>query len=517
MTLQPSQPESTAQAPKRRGRPPKTKVQIQAPISAAPAIVQAKPKVVAWKDIPPEKREILVRPSAFCRVVEGMSLTDRQCEIMDDFGPMGSRVAVRTCNESGKTSRIIAGLILWHGSVFPLGTAISTSGSWLQITHQLVPHLKRYAHKHPKWIFNATDISNAGRPLWLGFSTNDAGRAEGFHGEPTAPLLALVDEAKSVPDEIFTAIDDRCNPQRYGLLSSPGYASGEFYRAHTSNSQLYKTHKLTAYECPHIAADTIERRIKKWGADHPLVKSMIFAEFMEFIEDALLTLADWENCIEHAPDRAGIERHAFCDFAGKGGDNNVFAARLGNEVWIEDYWNQRTEMESVGHYVTLFNKLKREYGFQPHEISGDADGIGGPMCDRLNEVGWPINRFHGGSAALESTHYFNRISEVWFTGAEKIKKRQIIIRDRSNEELRGQIMSRKRKEPSNGKLQIEPKKEMFARGLPSPDLADAVLGAMATGFSNRSMNVIRKDPLWATDNDDMGVDANLLAGMDAGF
>lgn len=483
--------------------------------SGAPAIVRPEPKTVPFSKLDDDKRAILAQPSVFCRKVLGMELYDKQAEIMDSLAPIYSRTSAVCANEVGKTRKIITGLILWHGTVFKMGHSVSTSGSWLQVTHQLVPALKAYEAKFPQWKFTQTDIQGPLCPKWTGFSTNNSNRAEGWHGSVEEVLAAWVDEAKGVDDSIFTSIEDRVNPQRYGLFSSPGYAQGEFYRSHTKHAALYKRFKITAFDCPHITRESIDRRIKKWGINHPLVRSMIFAEFMEMVQGGMLTLADWDQCIENPPGRGGAERHAFVDFGGAGGAETVLAARIGNEVWIESAWRHANEMETVGRLVNGFAKLKREHGFQPHEIEGDADGIGGPMIDRLREVGWPISEFHGGSPALESDRYFNRIAEVWMTGCDKIRARQLRIRDAFDEDLKGQIMSRLLLTHSSGKLQVEPKQAMAARNLPSPDRADAWLGAAFRGYSDHKTTAIRYDQAQWTDN--MEVDQGILDGMNAGL
>lgn len=445
-----------------------------------------------------------------------MSLSDKQAEVMDALAPVWSRVSARCANEVGKTSRMICGLILWHGAMFPRSTSVSTSGSWLQVTKQLVPHLHRYKERFPKWDFKATEITgHDGRAVWTGFSTKEEGRAEGFHGGIEDPLMVLADEAKSISDAIFTAIEDRVNPQRYGLFSSPGYAEGEFYRSHTVNSKLYRTFKITAFECPHIEPHTIQRRIDKWGRDHPLVKSAIDADFMEFIQDAIFSLADWDSCIENAPQIVPGERHAFIDFSGLGGAETVLGMRLGNEVWREDSWSMLPEMATVGRLVTGLSKLKREYGLRPEEVEGDADGLGGPMIGRLEELGWPIGRFHGGEAP-NSPDYFNLVSEVWFTGADRMRRNEIVIRDWKDEDLRGQLINRKNVPHSSGKLKIESKKDMVKRNLPSPDRADALLGSMRQGVGGGRRNIIRRDPLDVLE-DTMSVTEDLIGGINAGL
>jgi phage terminase large subunit len=404
-----------------------------------------------------------------------MQLSDKQAEIMDSLALIWSRTSAVCANEVGKTSRLVCGCFLWNGSMFPRGTGVGTSGSWLQVKNQLMPNLHRFKERFPKWDFNSTGITgHDGRKVLSLFSTKDPGRAEGWHGSIEEPLMVLVDEAKSVPDSIFTALDERVNPQRYALFSSPGFAQGEFYRSQTDNPSTFQRFKITAYDCPHIEPLTIARRIAKRGIDDPFIRSAIFAEFMEFVQNAIVTLADWNNCVENSPPATPGERHAFVDFSGTGGSETVVAARVGNEVWIEDSWANLPEMASVGRIVTAFSKLKSEYGFRPEEIEGDADGLGGPMIGRLEEVGWPIVRFHGGTPADNPDLYFNKISETWMTGADQMKQNKVnFVKLWRDEDLRAQMMSRPTVPHSSGKIRIMSKEDMAKKNIESPDRADA--------------------------------------------
>jgi hypothetical protein len=56
--------------------------------------------------------------------------------------------------------------------------------------------------------------------------------------------------------------------------------------------------------------------------------------------------------------------------------------------------------------------------------------------------------------------------------------------------LRGQLMNRKRKKNDKGKLAVESKEDMKARGVPSPDRADALIGCLAPtgGFGFRNID-----------------------------
>lgn len=429
------------------------------------------------------KAAVICRPDVFAAGI-GMTLYPRQAEVLRALEKPGARVALKACNESGKTSRIITAAILWHLTMYPRGVVKSTSGSWHQITTQLVPKLKSFAHKFPAWKFHEQEVENGLGGYWWGISTNDAGRFEGAHADEDAPLLIIVDEAKTVPDAIFQAIE-RCRPTRLLLASSTGATEGEFYHAFGRNAPYYTSlFTITVDDCPHISREHVERTTAKWGGrDSDLIKSMFWAEFMTKSDDLVVNMAALERLLANPPmEQRKPECKGFCDFAA-GGDENVFAVRRGNRVVIEDAWRERDTMAAVGRFILNFKRA----GLEPWEIEGDADGLGKPMCDALAEAGWPITPFHGGQEPRFDEHYANLSAETWYEGAREIEQGTVILP--ADGELRGQLLSRRRRYNSKGKLGVEPKEEMRRRGLPSPDRADAVLGAMRPLLAAKSVTL----------------------------
>lgn len=472
-------------------------------------------KAATYDRLTPEQKAALATPAAFARFHLKQEPVATQEKVMNACARNGARVAFRCCNEGGKTSHVVAPLILWWLAVFPKGQVVSTAGAWRQVKSQLIPKLKSFAGKFPHWEFNDTGIKRPnpdGQMVegYIGFSTNDAGKFEGYHGSLDAPLLIIVDEAKTVTDDIYEAVD-RCNPQSLLIASSPGNAEGEFYRAFGTRAAFYDRFKMEAKECPWIDPSTIEKRIAKWGMDHPLVRSMIFAEFMDYVEGGLLTLAQFEKCIENPPQFKSGRRHAFCDFAG-GGDENCLGLEHGNRVRIEKAWRDKDVMAAVGQFVTLFKKLHHEIGLEASEIEGDADGqYGHDMVQAIREAGWPILEFHGGHEPLTEPDYFNRISEVWGQGTNLIKRCERIIEN--DDELRAQLIDRKSKFHSKGKIWLESKEDMRKRGRSSPDRADAILGAMGPLPRVESFSIAPK-----SGHDEWGEayepDRGVLAGME---
>lgn len=429
----------------------------------------------------------LVTPHGYAGEKLGMSLYRVQAEVLQALRPPGSVVSFRSCNEGGKTKRVICAAILWHLEVYPKGRVISTSGSYRQIKDQLLPALHAYQHLYPGWSFLKTPRIETPHIdcFWEGFSTNDAGKFEGHHAEGNErPLMIIVDEAKTVKDDIFEAID-RCKPTRLLIASSPGYAEGEFYRSHTTRAKFYKTFVQRASDCPHWRAEDIARLREKWGNDHPLVRSMIDAEFMPMTEDAVIDLRVIEDLLANPPIWLAGERKAFCDFAWSGdGDESVLALRRGNLVTIEESFRADNLHAICGRFIAAFRRL----GLEASEIEGDDGGGGKLVIDQLHAMGWPIGRANNQEAPRHDDHYANLGAEMWYEGALAMSRRAVILPD--DNDLRGQLLDRKRVPNNKGKLAIESKKDMRARGVPSPDRADAVLGAIAPQRQLKSVSLI---------------------------
>jgi hypothetical protein len=168
----------------------------------------------------------------------------------------------------------------------------------------------------------------------------------------------------------------------------------------------------------------------------------------------------------------------FCDFAG-GGDYNAFALCDGNTAWIEDDWREKNTMATVGRFIALFRRL----GLVGHQI-GDDQGFGGALMDRLAERGYHLKRFRNGDPAQNKKDFFNSDAEKWSRVGKLIENRQIIIRDVKPDRLERlvkQLTSRQKIYDSDGRERLEPKDKMKARGLRSPDLADALVGATIMG------------------------------------
>jgi phage terminase large subunit len=465
---------------------------------------------------PEEIIQEISTPEGFAKHILGLSLYPWQKGVLKDLAQQDARVALRAANGSGKTSTVIASILLWHCFCYRKSLSVTTAGVFRQVESQLWPAMRSHVSKlgagwevtsgEIRFIHQSGDVSRI-----IGYSATDPGRAEGWHAEDHKyhPLLMVVDEAKTVADPLFEAIS-RCQPTRLLIASSPGGSSGAFYRAFTKEADMWKKHAVTAFDCPHITPKQIEEVIQRYGEKHPLTRSMIYGEFVDIGNESLIiNLNQLQNCITSPPDFKPGTKTAGVDFAA-GGDCNVLCVRDGNKVLPLIAWRERDTMSAVGRFIVEFKK----HGLKAEDIYADASGLGMPMCDALAEAGWEVNRVNFGSTAYDPEAYTNRAAEMWYGMAKKIEAAEVILPE--DDELTAQLTCRRSLVNSKGKLGVESKDSMRSRGLASPDRADALALCLDGGNISFDLTFPVEKPTWRSLQALMESSDPVMAGFDAG-
>jgi hypothetical protein len=241
-----------------------------------------------------DDRELVARSCAtpwnYAKAKLGMNLTPKQAAVLKDWFVPGSRVACRCGNEVGKTSRLAVASILHHAEQLK-GMVVSTAGVARQVKTQLIPNLQTVRTPLPGLEVSGGFASSTPRAelRYLGFTAANEGTFQGFHNLD-GPLGIILDESAIIKDKLIIAAEERCNPTRFLMMGSPLDPTGQFYKNCTSQAKYYKQHKITQFDCPWISKEVIERRIEKYGPEHPIVLSSIYADFCLKVEGALLSL-----------------------------------------------------------------------------------------------------------------------------------------------------------------------------------------------------------------------------------
>lgn len=236
-------------------------------------------------------QDLVTTPIGFASEVLGVQLYPWQDRVITWYeNAPGRRVKGSLCtpNGAGKDSMVIATLALWWVAVHRRGRVVITSKDARQIDEQTWPALERHRPKFAgwKWIEREIETPTGGKIIL--FTTDDAGRAEGFHretrtdGSPSneGPLLLIANEAKSIPDDIFSAFD-RCTFDGLLYTSSPGSKDGRFYDSQIKPEHGFKRMAIGLKDCPHIPEERINDIVATYGPNSPFTRSTLYGEFME--------------------------------------------------------------------------------------------------------------------------------------------------------------------------------------------------------------------------------------------
>ena len=497
---------------------------LPAPAHKPPA--QKKGRPAGTKGKPPVSKEPPISEKKFLlewfpELFWGERVYPWQFKALQCLGHRGSRVALRAANGSGKTSKITAAAIMWHMMRFPGSQTVVTAGVYRQVAEILWPVLRNKAQglggSEMGWEVTESRITYLAPgytepAVCNGFSAEDPEKAEGWHARGRDNnLLYVIDEAKSVSDKIFEAME-RCQPTRVLVTSSPGGRSGAFYNIFRKGDDRYDMFKVTAFDCPHIKQDWIDQQTAIYGERSAFIQSMIYAEFGEEEGGALvLPPRVLQAAISSPAAKTGTQLYAGVDFAA-GGDENVIAIREGNAVKEIISWREKDTMSAIGRFITEFKRHNLEANY----IYADAGGLGIPMCDALREAGWDVHRVNNGEQARNSGHFANRGTEMWTQYARLVETGKVIVPN--DEKLHQQLTTRNLGHNAKGKLMVESKDKMRERGLGSPDRADAVILAFC-GIGTTMEDYLAKHGkrvTFADLDDEAGDGASVMAGAHAG-
>ncbi len=159
------------------------------------------------------------------------------------------------------------------------------------------------------------------------------------------------------------------------------------------------------------------------------------------------------------------------------GDNDRCAIirRKGRLAFGIEVLRNHNTMELAGRVKTIIDKE------QPAKVFIDSIGIGAGVVDRLKEMGYAcVEGINVARSANDRERFANLRAELWsemrdwFTG-------ELPVQIPDDDELHRDLCSLGYKHRSNGQLLIESKAELKKRGMPSPDIGDALMMTFAYG------------------------------------
>jgi len=412
-------------------------------------------------------------------VLQRFSLPATRFNYVEDV----NRINLVAANGSGKSAYVVAPSGVWTAMSQPESIVAITSSSGTQLDRQTGAAIKHVCEqvnrlhqkqlwtcKYRDYTFDPTGDGRHKSKIYL-YATDEPGKAEGYHPLVPGGMFAYIaDEAKSVTDEIFAAIE-RCNGKSHWMnVSSPGQPLGFFYNAYTSSR--WWNRKVTAYECPHIKKSEIDSAREAFGEGSPLFRSAYLAEFTSVNESVVIPferiLAQYRHPADYVRDgirRAGVDLSA-------GGDEQCVVVMDGNQM-IAIEAACLTDHRLIHRWLV---GIFRKYNLSGENINVDDGYTGRAVIDYLRNDNYHVVPVQFGGKAYNSVAYANRGTEMWLNYERHLQ----YLRLQDDAKLKKQLASRYyKRSDATGKIILESKREARANGHGSPDRGDAAVLALA--------------------------------------
>lgn len=192
------------------------------------------------------------------------------------------------------------------------------------------------------------------------------------------------------------------------------------------------------------------------------------------------------------------------DVARHGDDRTVCLLRNGDVVdpLAIKTWRGLDTMQTVGRVAEMIVLHK------PDAVFVDGVGVGGGVVDRLKQLGYRVTDVNGGNTAMDDARYMNHRAEMWAKMKEWLGARADIPADMA---LANDLTAPAYSFDARNRLKLEKKEDMKSRGLPSPDIGDALALTFARPVATADVGPVAVK--WGNRQEHYVEDWNPLAGF----
>ncbi len=278
----------------------------------------------------------------------------------------------------------------------------------------------------------------------------------------------VIDEVAQIKPEVWTdilqpALSDRLGwalfigtPSGINLFSELYFKAKEYDDWWSSRYTVYDTNSIDEGEVVRLKRDMSESSFAR----------EYMCDFSAAGDDQLISLSDVETAatkilredqFNFAARVIGIDPARFGD------DRSVIFKRQGLQAFEPMVYRGIDNMELASRVASVINEWK------PDAVFCDA-GNGSGVIDRLRQLGFDVIEVHFGGRS-GNNKYLNKRSEIWFEMREWLKLGASIP---NSTDLKQDLAAPIYWYDSTGRVQLEPKDDIKKRGLPSPDLGDAL-------------------------------------------
>lgn len=293
----------------------------------------------------------------------------------------------------------------------------------------------------------------------------------GLHSAESTPFY-LFDEASAIPDKIWEVAEGGLTDGEpmFFAFGNPTRNTGKF-RQCFNQTHLWRCRQIDSRNAKMTNKLLIQQWAETWGEDSDFFRVRVKGEFpragdCQFIPSDVVAAARKRTAVYlgNEPLVCGI------DIARGGGDNCVIMFRRGKDAKSEKCYvipaeKSRDSMKVVSMITMILDRHKPDHSFI------DVTGIGGPIGDRLRQLGYAVTDVGFGHTATEDKKYADKASEMGMNCRDWLINGGCIIDDST---LEADLTEREYFHDSKDRLKVEPKDEMKKRLGRSCDYSDAL-------------------------------------------
>lgn len=345
-------------------------------------------------------------------------------------------------------------------------------------------YLKHFSRLIPGCMVNETELQvelpNGARIRLFGADNPDAFRGLYFDG-------VVLDEVADMRPNVWGEILRPALADRQGWAIFIGTPKGVnlfselYYRA--QNEEGWAADMRRASQTGVLPAGEIEQARREMSESQ--FAQEMECDFSAAVEDVLLRLEHVltaqkreprEHEFHHAPKTLGV------DVARYGADRNCIFPRQGIVAFKPRIFRlAQTDRDGT---MTIAARVAEVIDkWDPDATFVDVGGCGAGVVDRLRQLGYQVIPVDFGSRAIDP-RYENKRAEMWWNMADWVKNLGALP---DIPELAQDLTSvRYTYANKRGRLELESKDDLRARGLPSPDVGDALATTFAAPVAPRS-------------------------------
>jgi hypothetical protein len=404
------------------------------------------------------------------------------------FQPL--QMAIASGHGIGKSS-FIGMLSTWAMSTHYDCKIVMTANTENQLLTKTVPEVSKwfkFAVTNHWFKANATSIHSVVKgheKTWrldaVTWSENNTEAFAGLHNKNKIILL-IFDEASAISDKVWDVAEGALTDENTIILwlvfGNPTRNTGKFKDCFTRNRHRWQTWQIDSRDVEGTNKEKINTWIEDYGLDSDFVKVRVRGMFPSASLKQFISTEDVDRAFGRSIDQKSYNfapKIITLDPAWEGGDELVIGMRQGLHFQI-----MRTLMKNDND-IDVANILARICDEQKPDAVFIDGGFGTGIVSAGKTLGyqWRIVWF---SAKSDDQGCINKRAEMWKLMRDWIKEGGCIPADPS---LHDELVGPETVARLDGKIQLESKKDMKARGQRSPNRADALALSFAYPVNKR--------------------------------